>query len=359
MSIVKDPTHPTVPPLTPLTSTATRPFQQISIDLITGLPPSQSFDSVMVVVDHGLSKGVIYIPCHKTIDAAGVAELFFSKVFLRFGLHDKLISDRGPQFASAFARELSRLLQYDLALSSAYHPQTDGETECVNQELETYLRIFCHGNPSKWADLLPMAEFSHNSVAHSSTGRSPFSLILGYEPRSYPPIGKTFLPTLEERLSLLDEGRKEALAAHEKTQRFMKERLTSKFKPWKVGEKVWLDGKNLRLHYPSKKLAPKQEGPFEISQVLSPVSYHLRLPPTWKIHDVFHASLLSPYRETAEHGPNFIEPPPDLIEGEEEYEIAEILAHRGTARRRQYLVSWEGFSSAENTWEPESNLSHA
>ena len=139
----------------------------------------------------------------------------------------------------------------------------------------------------------------------------------------------------------------------------MKERLTSKFKPWKVGEKVWLDGKNLHLHYPSKKLAPKREGPFEISQVLSPVSYRLRLPPTWKIHDVFHASLLSPYRETAEHGPNFIEPPPDLIEGEEEYEITEILAHRGTARRRQYLVSWEGFSSAENTWEPESNLSHA
>ena len=120
-----------VPPLTPLASTATRPFQQISVDLITGLPPSQGFDSVMVVVDHGLSKGVIYIPCHKTIDAAGVAELFFAKVFTRFGLHDKLISDRGPQFTSAFARELSRLLQYDLALSS--------ETTKLTQELAVRL----------------------------------------------------------------------------------------------------------------------------------------------------------------------------------------------------------------------------
>ena len=139
----------------------------------------------------------------------------------------------------------------------------------------------------------------------------------------------------------------------------MKEWITMKFVPWKVGNKVWLEGKNLRLHYPMKKLASKREGPFEISQVISPLTYRLRLPPTWKVDDVFHASLLSTYWETAEHGPNFINPPPEEIEGEEEYEIVEILSHRGSPGRRTHLVSWKGYSSTENTWEPEKNLQHA
>ena len=139
----------------------------------------------------------------------------------------------------------------------------------------------------------------------------------------------------------------------------MKERITSKFTPWKVGDKVWLEGKNLRLHYPTRKLAPRREGPFEISHVISPLAYHLRLPPTWKIHDVFHTSLLSTYWETAEHGLNYANPPPEEIEGEEEYEIAKILSHRGSPGRRSYLMSWKGYSPAENTWEPEWNLQHA
>ena len=113
-------THPTVPALFPLSSNCSRPFQQLSVDLVTSLPPSAGFDSLLVVVDHGLSKGVILTPCNKTIDTKGVAELFFKHVFLCFGLHDPLISDRGPQFASAFAMELARILGYDLKLSTVY-----------------------------------------------------------------------------------------------------------------------------------------------------------------------------------------------------------------------------------------------
>ena len=284
-------THPTVSPLSLLPSTCSRPFQQLSVDLITGLPPFDGFDSLLVMVDHGLSKGVILTPCNKTIDAKGVTDLFFKHIFLCFGLHDALISDRGPQFASAFAMELARILGYDLKQSTAYHPQTDGETERVNQEIEMYLRLFCQGQPDKWSDLIPMAEFAHNSATHSSTQKSPFSLILGYEPRDYPKIGQTFLPSLEDRLTLLDQTRDEALAAHDKSRQMMKERITSKFTPWKVGDKVWLEGKNLRLHYPTRKLAPRREGPFEISHVISPLAYCLQRPPMWKIHNVFHASL--------------------------------------------------------------------
>ena len=267
--------HPTVPALLPLNSDYTCLFQQVLVDLITDLPPSGSYDSVMVVVDHGLMKGVILCLCNKNIDAAGVAKLFFLHVFHYYSLHDKCISDQGPQFASAFARELAHLLKYDLKLSSAYHPQTDGETERVNQELETYLHIFCNGHPEKWADLLPMAEFSHNSAIHSTTNKLPFSLILEYELRSYSPIGKTFIPALETCLRELEDSRKEALAAHEKAQRTMKEWISSKFHPWKSGDKVWLEERNLKLCYPSKKLAPRREGPFEIVQVISPIVYQL------------------------------------------------------------------------------------
>ena len=90
---------------------------------------------------------------------------------------------------------------------------------------------------------------------------------------------------------------------------------------------MWLEAMNLRLNYPSRKLAPKRQGPFEIAQVLSPLTYHLHLPSTWKIHDVFHASLLSSYKETEIHGPNFSKPPPDLIDAEEEYEVEQIISH--------------------------------
>ena len=194
-------THPTTPALSPVPSACTRPFQQLSVDLITDLPPSSGYDSLLVMVNHGLLKGVILTPCNKTIDAKGVAKLVFKYMFLRFGLHDHLISDRGPQFALTFATELACILDYDLKLSTAYHPQMDGETEWVNQEIEMYLQMFCQGQPDKWSELIPMAEFVHNSATHSSMQKSPFSLILGYELRDYPKIGQTFLPSLKHRLS--------------------------------------------------------------------------------------------------------------------------------------------------------------
>ena len=208
-------THPVIPPLSPIKSSSSLPFKQLSVNLITNLPLSHGYDSLMIVVDHGLTKGAILAPCSKTVDANGITQLFFDHVFKHFGLHDTRISARGPQFTSAFARELARILKYDVHLSTAYHPQTDGQTEQTNQEVETYLRIFCANNPHQWSKFLTAAEFQHNSVSHSSTKVSPFSLLLGYDPRSYPSLGKTFLPALESHLSSLDSARKEALAAHE------------------------------------------------------------------------------------------------------------------------------------------------
>ena len=186
---------------------------------------------------------------------------------------------------------------------------------------ETYLCIFCTNNPQKWTDFLPTAEFHHNSVPHSSTKVSPFSLLLRYEPRAYPFLGKTFLPALENCLTTLEEAQKEALAAYETARQIVRKQNIQNFSPWKVGDKVWLKATNLHLNYPSRKLAPKRQGPFEIAQVLSPLTYHLCLPSTWKIHNIFHASLLSFYKETETHGPNFSKPLPDLIGTKEEYKV--------------------------------------
>ena len=174
--------HPMVPAIIPLAFKSSHSFQNLSMDLITNLLLVNSLDSVMVMVNHGLSKEVILTPCTKTVNAAEIAQLFFNHIFKWFGLHEKVMSDHGPQFTSAFTRELAKLLQYNIALSSAYHPQTNGEMECYNQELETYLCIFCKGQPQKWLELLPMAKFIHNTAIYSVTSKFPFSLIMGYKP---------------------------------------------------------------------------------------------------------------------------------------------------------------------------------
>jgi hypothetical protein len=139
----------------------------------------------------------------------------------------------------------------------------------------------------------------------------------------------------------------------------MMERITQKFTPFKKGDEVWLDLKNLKLPYPTRKLAPKREGPFLIIEVISPLSYRLKLPNQWKIHPMFHMHLLTLFQETLAYGSNYLCPPPDLINGIEEHEVEFITRHRSHRRSHQYLVKWKGYPTADNTWEPKSNLEHA
>ena len=129
--------------------------------------------------------------------------------------------------------------------------------------------------------------------------------MMGYEPQAYPPLGRTFLLNLESRLSNLSTARDDAQAAHKLAQLKMKERITSKYTPWKVGDKVWLETTNLHMNGP-KKLQMKRTGPFEVEEVISCMAFRLHIPSQWKIHPVFHASLLTNYTEMSEHGPNFL-----------------------------------------------------
>jgi len=197
-------THPTTLPLTLIKSEGGCPFSLITMDFITDLPESDGYDSLMVVVDHGSTKRVIFIPCNKTIDALGAPTLLLDHIYKRFSLPENIISDRGPPFASQLFQELGRLLGIKLAMSTAYHPQTDRQTEHVNHEVQIYLRMFCSNNPNTWRMLLPTTKFAINQRTHSMQKVSPFYLMMGYKPKGIPtPFPTTNVPTAQEQIQIL------------------------------------------------------------------------------------------------------------------------------------------------------------
>jgi len=177
---------------------------------------------------------------------------------------------------------------------------------------------------------------------------TPNEALFGYHPSLYPRIAvNTPNEAVESRLDLLYQKRAQATAAINKAARtphVIKELF-------RVGDQVWLDGKNLILPYQSNKLVPRRQGPFRIKRIISPVAFQLELPTSWRIHDVFHASLLTSFKESLAHGPNYSRPPPDLIGEDPEYEVEAIINHRffGQRRRLQYLIKWKGYPHSDNT----------
>ena len=285
-----------------------------------------------------------------------MARLLLDNLYKRFGLPDKIISDRGPQFASKAFVELLKLLGVKSALSTAFHPQTDGTTERVNQEIEVYLSIYCTSHPEEWRDALATLEFTHNNWRHADRQKTPFELMFRDTPIAIPLSFKnTKFPTMEDKMRTLIRNREEALAAHELARNRMADQRRSTFTPFKLGDRVWLDTRNLKTNH-HKKIGPRREGPFKITRVIGPVTYQLELPRTWRIHNVFHATLLRQYKETEVYGANFPRPTPELIEGEEVYEVEYIIRHRRRGRGYQYYMKWKGskgYPISEALWEPE------
>ena len=200
---------------------------------------------------------MILIPCSKTITAEETGQLLLENLYKRFGLPDKLISDRGPQFASMAFRELLKLLGIKSSLSTAYHPQTDGTTERANQEIEAYLAIYCASHPEEWLTATHLLEFTHNNRRHADRQKTPFELMFGESPQAIPhSFANTRFPAVEDKMKRLMKDREEALAAHELARTRMIDRRKGNFTPFRKGDKVWLDSRNLRTLY-HKKMAPK------------------------------------------------------------------------------------------------------
>ena len=200
------------------------PFFQVTCDFITNLPMSNGFDSLMAMVDHDSSKGVICISCNKIIDVLQTAQFYIDHVYRRFELPESFLSDRGPQFNSLVFREIAWILGFKTFKSTAYHPQTNGETECINQKLEIYLWIFCSNNPETWNKLVSIIEFCHNQHLHSTTKQTPLHLIIKYKPKDIPlRFKKTHVSTAEEQLQLLREAWNKASTAHELARQWVAE----------------------------------------------------------------------------------------------------------------------------------------
>jgi hypothetical protein len=343
--------RPTKAPLRPIyPKLEAMPFETITLDFITKLPESQGYDSILTITDHDCTKAAIFIPCREEINAEGTAALYIQHVFVHFGLPRKVISDRDPRFISKFMQEVCRITGIERNPSTAYHPRTDGQSERSNQWVETAIRFISDYHQTNWAPYLPIAQFAHNNWPSDTTRKSPFFLLMGYNPRADWISAPSPLPQVTLCLEQLKQARDTAQQLMIKAQRsWVKHRDTPKYKE---GDQVWLEGKNLRLSQPTAKFTPRRHGPFKVIKVLSPVSYQLALPTQWSIHPVFHIDLLTPYRETIMHGPNYQRPVPDLVDREEEYSVEKILDSRkfGRRRRLQYLVKWEGYPDSDNMW---------
>ena len=341
------------PPLFPITlDTYHIPFTSIAMDFIVRLPLLDSYDTILTITDT-FSKASIFIPCNETINAEQTAKLYTTYVLPHYGLPHRIISDRDPRFTSMFSRELCRALGITQNISTAYHPQTNGQSERTNQRLEQYLRIFVDYHQQNWVSLLPLAQYTLNSWPNATTKKAPFELILGHIPKVHQSIRPFKSPSAEIRLQQLKQACEEAKEALQKAADLV---LPTHFEPYQKGDKVWLEGRNLTTTHPSSKLAPRRYGPFPITRVVSRTSYQLGLPPQWKIHNVFHATLLTPYKETTLNGQSYQEPVPDLINGQPEWEVELILKVRRRRNQLQFLVRWKGFSEAHDSWEPAKDI---
>src|SRR6267142_4739008 len=281
----------------------------------------------------------------------GIAQLYLEHVYRWFGLPKKMISDRDPRFTSHFGKALLSKLGITQNLSTAFHPQTDGLSEWKNQWIEQYLRLVTSLNPEHWTQWLDIASAVHNNRRNATMGLLPNQILLGYEITLIPSeMSSSNNQSAKDWIKNLMEYQAQAIDALNKATKGD----GSIPEQYSIGDQVCLEGKHLKFPHQKTKLNPKRYRPFKIIKAISSVTSQLQLSPSWQIHLVFHASsLLLPYSETPSHSPNFSQPPPDLIDGEVEYEVELIRSHRhhGRSRMLQYLIKWKGYPESNNTWE--------
>ena len=348
-----------------------RPWASVSMDFVGPFPEVRGMQSVFVVVDR-FSKYAIFVGAPKECTAEVTAELFFANVVKYFGVPGDIVSDRDARFTSRFWSNLLHLLGTRLKLSTAYHPQTDGQTERVNAMLEEYLRHYVTATQRNWLELLDAAQFSYNLHRSSATDASPAELCLGFQP-----VTPARLPLLRGQgpcpaAFRFAEAKAELLAraydslvhtAWRMKSSADKRRRHLEFQEGdlvllKLPHQMWKRAVDRRLH---PGLLPKYEGPFKILKKVGAVAYRLDLPDYYKVHSTFHVSFLKPY-----HGEQAEEEA--TARGEERgegaqfhKEIEQILGHRTVGSNRktretEYLIQWKGEDLSEASWEKAKDL---
>jgi transposase InsO family protein len=342
----------------------THAWEHVTMDYCSFNKDKHGYDNVLVIIDR-LSKQAITIPCHKSITAREQAKLYLTHVYRYYGAPTTMLSDRGPQFVSSFWQEFNDILGTKIKLSTADHPQTDGQTEIYNQYLQQRLRPFVSYYQDDWSEFLPMMDYAQLTLPHTSLGDlPPFEVLYGYAPRA-PWDWKADLRPVTDDLNLQDartyaRRNREALDyarnAIRKAQARMVTSANKHRRPvdFNVGDYVWLDMRHLPTQRPSKKLDYPMGGRFKVLEKIGH-SYRLELPDTMRIHDIFPAEKL---RKAADNPlpAQYNEPPPPInITGTDEYVVEQILACKLQRKSLMYRVQWQNYD-VDLTWYSASDL---
>jgi len=341
------------------------PFREISLDWITGLPVSrrngQEFDSILTVVCR-VTKYALFIPTREASTAVEFAELFFEHVECRFGTPRGVVSDRDSRITSEFWREVCEIQMIKRRMSTAYHPQTDGQSEVLNRIVEDYLRAYSAEDQTAWARLLPLAQFAYNNSRSFTTGMSPNRLLFGFDCDIRIDVADNVserrIPAAKDRVEKLYQLRQRLrsrlIEAQERMARYYN--ATHVPKQFPVGSFVKLSTKHLKFKH--RKLSPRWVGPFRILERIGGQAYRLALPDKYaRLHDVFPIQLLEAYRRRDDD--ESLMAMPDLEDPQDEWEVEEVLDRRKIKDTVHYLVKWATWPSEYNSYEPAAHLANA
>ena len=341
------------------------PWQEISMDIVGPLPLSTLGHTAILTVVDRLTKYAHFIPTNMSVSSAELADLIFREIFRYHGYPESIVSDRDPRFTSHYWKAFNLLVGTKLKMSTAYHPETDGQTERLHRTLEEALRSFVEKNHNLWDRFLIPLEFAYNNSKQASTKETPFFLNHGRHPHvpgDSVSLVSTNVPATEkwiERLVKTQETAKQALQDAQERQRKYRNmhRRQVDFQP---GEMVYLSTKNLPLKQGAEveKLLPRFIGPFKIMEKIGKNAYKLDLPETVRLYPVFNVRYLRIFidPDIVFPGRKIDRPPPVITQYGEEFVVEKILAKRIRRGKTEYKVRWKGYSALDDSWEPEQTL---
>lgn len=352
------------------------PYVSISMDFIVNLPMSGEFNAIFVIVDR-LTKHANFIPTTTGLTAEDFAHLFVKFVISKYGIPESVICDRDPRWTSDFWKAVTKELKSKMLFSSSHHPQTDGQTEIVNKQLEKMLRAYVNGDKSDWPEWLHLLEFAYNSTVHSSMGQAPFELLLGFIPRTlsdFLPVPTTHSqgPKLKrattefvENLAMHRDLARQAIAEAQQAQATQYNKCRKDAPTFRNGDKVlvnphsleWVESKG-----EGAKLGPRWIGPFEVLEKINDNVYRLSLPDSYPGSSVMNIAHLKRYNEPQE-GEARTKMATDLKrrDASEEYEVERILGHKyvGPDNKLKFLIRWKNYGPQFDLWEDAASLRNA